>query len=92
MSPKMPTFGIMAEYLIRIRGHVVLAYRHEMEPGTETRSLWAKEQPPHVGTFVIREETDLEDWNEQKRALLAEFGALAFVSTRPTFLYRAGKI
>lgn len=89
---KPPTFGIMAEFLLRTRGHVVLSYSVEMQPGTETRSLWAKEQPPHVGTFVIIDETDMEDWNEQKRVLLAEFGGLAFVSTRPTFLYRAGKI
>jgi len=92
MSPKMPTFGLMAEFLIRTRGHVVLSYSVEMQRGTATRSLWAQEQPTHVGTFTILEETDMEDWNQQKRALLNEFGLLAFVSTRPTFLYRAGKI
>ena len=80
MSPKAPTFGLMAEYLLRARGYVVLAYKCEMEKGDE------------IGTFTILDETDIQDWNEQKRVLMAEFGVLHFVKSPPTFLYRAGKL
>jgi len=89
---KPPTYGAMAEYLIRERGYVVLGFKSEIELGFETRSLWTQEQPTHVGKFVIREETDQADWSEQKRILAQQFGMLRFVSTRPTFLYRGVKI
>jgi hypothetical protein len=89
MSPKTPTYGAMAEYLIRERGYVVLGFKSAVKPGFETRSLWTQEQPTHMGKFVIREETDQADWNEQKRILAQQFGALRFAATRPEYFYQA---
>jgi len=86
---KPPTYGAMAEYLIRERGYVVLGFKSEVHIGFETRSLWTQEQPTHVGRFVIREETDQADWSEQKRILAQQFGMLRFAATTPEYFFRA---
>ena len=86
---KPPTYAAMAEFLIQYRGYVVLGFKSEVKPGFETRSLWTQEQSTHVGSFVIREETDQADWNEQKRILAQQFGALKFAATKPEYFYQA---